>query len=99
MCQNSWLTFTASPFYFRKVYWVDAWKKKLYSAPVHGNDVSIAVDLAPYVGQNPAFGLVMVEGTALVGVWGTGQVRKEGNIRSISFTIFHPIYYIALLVF
>ena len=81
------LTFIASTFYFRKVYWVDAWKKKLYSASVHGNEVSITVDLAPYVGQNPAFGLVMVEGTALVGVWGTGQVRKEGNIKSTPFTL------------
>ena len=69
-------SFTASIFCFRKVYWVDAWKKKLYSVSVHGNEVSSAVDLAPYVGQNPAFGVVMVEGTALVGVWGSGQVRK-----------------------
>ena len=69
-------SFTASIFCFRKVYWVDAWKKKLYSASVHGNEVSSAVDLAPYVGQHPAFGVVMVEGTALVGVWGTEQVRK-----------------------
>ena len=69
-------SFTVSIFSFRKVYWVDAWKKKLHSASVHGNDISTVVDLAPYVGQNPAFGLVTVEGTALVGVWGSGQVRQ-----------------------
>ena len=61
---------------YRRVLWVDAWTKKLYSAPVDGDgDVTALVDLSPYFGDNPAFGLAVVEGTALISVWGSGQVR------------------------
>ena len=69
---------------FRKVYWVDAWKKKLYTAPVHSGDASVAVDLTQYIGQNVAFGVAMVEGTALISVWGTGQVMIQKNFNQIT---------------
>ncbi len=68
------------------MFWVDAWTKKLFSASVHGDrgggggatwDVREEASLAQQVADNPTFGLVMIEGTALIGVWGTGQVSAQ----------------------
>ena len=61
-------------FSYSSVYWVDAWKKHLYSAPVSGGDVRLVADLTENVGQNPVFGLVAEQGRAYVSVWGSGQV-------------------------
>ena len=69
---KSYICFTPSS----RLLFVDGWNKTLSSVGLDGEDVTLVASLSDLTGDNPVYGLTVVNDTAYVSVWGSGSVVR-----------------------